>query len=254
MKNSMALLSLGALLVAGCGTDPATAQKVADLEAKIDALEKQVAAGGGMRAGAPGAPGAPAAPPANSEEEQAAAAILKEANGHFEAMEYDKAKVQIAELEEKYPATRAARAAKRIKDELDVIGKDAGSLEVEKWFQGNASLADGEATLLVFWEVWCPHCKREVPKIEATYQKYKGQGFQIVGLTKMTRNITEDQVNEFLKENNVSYPIAKEAGMNMSNLYGVKGIPAAAVVKDGKIVWRGHPARVTDEMIEGWIN
>jgi thiol-disulfide isomerase/thioredoxin len=238
VKNSMALLSLGALLFAGCGTDPETAQKIADLEAKLEELEKKVATGGPR-----GAPGAPAQPPANSEEEQAAAAILKEANGHFEAMEYDQAKAKIAELETKYGATRAARAAKRIKDELDVIGKDAGELAVEKWFQGEASLANGEATLLVFWEVWCPHCKREVPKMEATFQKYK-----------MTRNITEDQVNDFLKENGVSYPVAKEAGMSMSEHFGVKGIPAAAVVKDGKIVWRGHPARLNDQMIEGWIN
>ncbi|MEZ4317319.1 MAG: redoxin domain-containing protein [Myxococcota bacterium] len=246
----MALLSLGALLLGGCGTDPETAQKLADLETKVQELEKKVAAG--PAAGAPRGPAA--APPADSEEEKAAAVILKEANGHFEAMEYDQAKAQIAELKAKYGDTRAARAAQRIEEELNVIGKDAGTLEVEKWFQGNANLAQGDATLLVFWEVWCPHCKREVPKIEATYQKYKGDGLQIVGLTKMTRNITEDQVTEFLKDNNVSYPIAKEEGMAMSNLYGVKGIPAAAVVKGGKIVWRGHPARITDEMIEGWIN
>ena len=38
----------------------------------------------------------------------------------------------------------------------------------------------------------------------------------------------------------------------MSQHFNVSGIPAAAVVKDGKIVWRGHPARLTDEMIQGW--
>ena len=52
----------------------------------------------------------------------------------------------------------------------------------------------------------------------------------------------------------VSYPIAKESGDALSKHFGVRGIPAAAMVKDGKVVWRGHPARLTDDMIEGWIN
>ncbi len=246
MKNSIALLSLGAMLVAGCGTDPATAKKIADMEGKIAEMEKKLEAGGGARG--------PAKPPVDQEKEKAAAAVLKEANTHFEAMEYDKAKEKLAALKKEFPQSRAARAAKRIEDELAVIGKAAGDMQVEKWFQGNANLGGGKATLLVFWEVWCPHCKREVPKVQATHDKYAPQGFQVVGLTKMTRNITEEQVTEFLADNKVSYPIAKEEGMEMSQRFGVKGIPAAAVVKDGKIVWRGHPARINDKMIEGWIN
>ena len=249
MKNSMALFSLGALLLAaGCQNDPASAGKISLLEERLIKVEQQVEALG--KAG-PG--GRPAAPPINQEEEKAAAEILKAANQAFEALNYDETRTKIAELKAKYPKTRAFRAAKRIEDELNVIGKDAGEMEVEKWFQGETSMASGEATMLVFWEVWCPHCKREVPKLDATYQKYKNKGFNMVGVTKMTRNITEDQVNSFLSENKVTYPIAKEQGTAMSDRFGIKGIPAAAVVKDGKVVWRGHPARVTDAMIDGWV-
>jgi thiol-disulfide isomerase/thioredoxin len=248
VKNLIPLLSLGALLATGCGTDPETAKRLTELENQVKDMEEKLAKQGGP------AGRAAAAPQANAEDEKAAAGMLKEINGYMEAMDYDKVKSSIAELKEKYPDTRAARAVKRIEDEVAVIGKDAGEIQVEKWFQGDVSLADGDATLLVFWEVWCPHCKREVPKIEATYQKYKGDGLNIVGLTKMTRNISEEQITSFLAENKVSYPVAKEEGMAMSQHYGVKGIPAAAVVKDGKIVWRGHPARINDEMIQGWIN
>jgi len=60
-------------------------------------------------------------------------------------------------------------------------------------------------------------------------------------------------VTAFLSEQKVTYPIAKEQGDSMSKAYGVKGIPAAAVVKDGKVVWRGHPAKLTDDMIKGWL-
>jgi hypothetical protein len=29
----------------------------------------------------------------------------------------------------------------------------------------------------------------------------------------------------------------------------VTGIPAAAVVKGGKVIWRGHPAQLTDDVL-----
>lgn len=245
MKYTIALLSLGALL-AGCGTDPATAQKIADLEERLQKLEQAPPAAAAARPPT-------AQPPIDQEAERAAGEVLKEANGAYESGDYAKAREKIDELKKEHGTTRAAKAADRILEELNVIGRDAGEMQVEKWFQGNVSFADGKATLLVFWEVWCPHCKREVPKIEATHQQYKGRGLNVVGLTKMSRNITEEQVESFLSENGVTYPTGKEVGDAMSTTFGVRGVPAAAVVKGGKVIWRGHPARINDAMIEGWL-
>lgn len=247
MTRIMLTALAGSLFIAGC-QDPEAAKKIEALEARVAQLEGKAAAGPAAAKGAPGA-----AAPATGPEEQAAAELLKEASTLAEEMKYDDAKGKLAELKEKYPQTRAARAATRLDSELEIIGKPVGGMDVEKWYQGNASIGEGKAQLLVFWEVWCPHCKREVPKLTATYDKYKGQGLSVVGLTKQTRGVTDDQVASFIKENSVSYPIAKEPGDAMSTHYGVRGIPAAAVVKDGKVVWRGHPARLTDEMIQGWL-
>ena len=36
----------------------------------------------------------------------------------------------------------------------------------------------------------------------------------------------------------------------LSGAYAVSGIPAAALVKDGKVIWRGHPSRLTDELVQ----
>ncbi|MEQ1506092.1 MAG: TlpA disulfide reductase family protein [Myxococcota bacterium] len=243
MKRSIVVLLLGSLWSAGCG-DPEQEKRIADLEAKVAALES--------KGGAAGPAGA--APTASPEEEQAAATLLKDATDAMEKMDYETAKAKIAELKEKHGATRAAKAAVRLEDELSVIGKAEAPVTVEKWFQGSeAEMKGGKATLYVFWEVWCPHCRREVPKLAETYTKYHDQGLGVVGLTKMSRDVTEQQVNDFIKENKLPYPVAKEQGDAMSSAYGVKGIPAAAVVKDGKVVWRGHPAKLTDEMIKGWL-
>ncbi len=237
---------VGGVLISGCQDQ----QRIDELEKRVAELEKKAAAGPATPAKGPGAK-QPAA--ANSPEEQAAAELLKAASKAVEQMNYDEAKAKLAELKEKYPQTRAARAATRLDTELAVIGKPATEFQVEKWHSGKATVGEGKAQLLVFWEVWCPHCKREVPKLVDTYEKYKGQGLSVVGLTKQTRGVTDDQVKQFIADNKISYPIAKEQGDAMSQYYGVRGIPAAAVIKDGKVVWRGHPARLTDEMIQSWL-
>jgi thiol-disulfide isomerase/thioredoxin len=105
---------------------------------------------------------------------------------------------------------------------------------------------------VVFWEVWCPHCKREVPKLDEMYAKYKGQGLNVVGVTQVSNGKTDEEVAAFISENHVSYPTAK-VGPELPNAFAVQGIPAAAVIKDGKVVWRGHPAQLNDEMITGWL-
>lgn len=239
------------ILFAACA-DPAMQEKLVDLEARLAQAETKITAlesRGGPAAG----PGAAAAGAATAEEETEAGEILRRANDQVTAMDYEGAKATLADLQARFPRTRSAMSSRRLSSELDVIGRDAGDLAIESWYVGNTSFADGKATLVVFWEVWCPHCKREVPALEATWSRYRGSGLNMVGLTRLTKTSTEEEVRAFIAENNVTYPIAKEDG-SVAERFAVRGIPAAAVVKDGKIVWRGHPARITDQMYQAWLD
>jgi thiol-disulfide isomerase/thioredoxin len=137
--------------------------------------------------------------------------------------------------------------------EMAVVGQPVPApWAIEKWFQGSADLDGGGTKLLVFWEEWCPYCKKELPHFQEIYEKYKGRGLQVVGLTRLTRTATEAGVLGVIAEKKVGFPIAKESGA-VAEYFHVKGIPAAAVVRDGKIIWRGHPLRLTDEMLQGWL-
>ena len=233
------------VLLAGC----ATADQVDQLTTRIDELEKKVV----ELEKAPARGGAPTA--ADSAKETAANEVLKGVAEAMKAGDYTAAKTQLAAMEKDYGDTLAFRKAAKMKAELDVIGKDAPlTWNIEKWFQGQNDIAlDGTGTtLVVFWEVWCPHCQREVPNLQAMYEKLHPQGLKVVGLTKITKSATEQGVTDFLKEKNVTYPIAKEDG-SLSEHFGVSGIPAAAVVKDGKVIWRGHPARLDEETLKQWL-
>jgi len=222
--------------------------KVETLEAKIDALGSKLDAHfAGLDAKLAELAAGPEA------REGKARAMLTEVNQAIGKGEFDQARTLLANMEKQYGTTQAFRQARSLKQELEVFGKDSpADLSVEKWFQGEAAIDDGQATLIVFWEVWCPHCKREVPKLEKIYNDYKDQGLNVVGLTKLTRDTKEEVAADFIKTQNVTYPMGKETG-GASSYFNVSGIPAAAVVKDGKIVWRGHPARLTEEMLKGWL-
>jgi len=219
---------------------------VAELESELAELKKQVEA-----APKPAPSAKPGAKQPNPNA-QAAAELFRAANALINSGNRDGAIEKLDELSTKYGDTPAAKNGAQLKRELLLVGKPAAQMQVEKWYQGNVASMD-KPTLLVFWELWCPHCKREVPKIEATYNTYKSKGLQVVGLTKQTRNTSDDKVQAFIQEKGVTYPIGREAQGAMSQNYAVSGIPAAAMVKDGKVVWRGHPGRLTNEMIEGWL-
>lgn len=238
MIRSLALAA--ALVLAGC-SDPALTQRVTDLEAKVAAIEAKTA-----QAPAPGMPA-----PSNVDETAADAVAARIAEAQ-KAGNADAVKAACTELQQNFRASKAFRAQSRVCEEAVVIGKDAGEMAVEKWFQGKSDMTQGKATLLIFFESWCPHCRKEVPNIEATYKKFNGQGLNVIGLTRVSKSATDDKVMELLKEHAVTYPVAKETGA-MADNFGVRGIPAAAVVKNGKVVWRGHPARLTDEQITGWL-
>ncbi len=243
-------LLLAAALLGGC----ATADQVDQLNQRIDELEKKVDAQ--AAAGAKAAPAAKAAKGgADSEKESAGDALLKEVAEAMRAGDFDTAKTKMASLEKDYGDTLAYRKARKLNAELQVIGKDAPpEWKIEKWYQGEGDIAlDNQGTtLVVFWESWCPHCQREVPKLEATFESLGPQGLKMIGLTKVTKSSTDEKVEEFIKDKGVKYPIAKEDGA-LSSYFNVSGIPAAAVVKDGKIVWRGHPARLDEDKLKSWL-
>ena len=223
------------------------AAAIEQLRQQLAVLERRVA-----ETARPAAPAVPAADPALEEKANLA---LSQINQLVAAGDIAGAKAKLAEGQAQFASTQAWKSTGRLSQELAVVGRDApATLKIEKWYQGEKQVdpAKAKATLIVFWEEWCPHCQREVPKLEALWQKYKDQGLQVVGLTKLTRGTTEEKALAFVKERGVTYPTAKETG-EMSAYFNVTGIPAAAILKGGKVVWRGNPSRIDDAMIAKYL-
>ena len=222
-------------------------KQIADLVKRVEALERQLAAG------KTATPARPQATASSGREE--ALAFYHKIDGLVATGNIQQARRELTEYNEKHAGTAAASWTRALNRELEVVGKPIPeSWYLEKWFQGESDLQlDGRRpTLLIFWESWCPHCRDELPRMQEVHEAYKDKGLQVFGVTRITRTATEESVKTFIDEKGISFPIAKETG-ELATYFNVKGIPAAAFVRNGKIVWRGHPIRLTDELLGIWF-
>jgi thiol-disulfide isomerase/thioredoxin len=95
----------------------------------------------------------------------------------------------------------------------------------------------GKVVLIDFWATWCPPCREEVPNVVAAYQKYHGQGFEIVGIS-----LDQDKsaLQSFTKEKGMVWPQYFDGqGWDnaISSKFGIQSIPAMWLVgKDGVLV------------------
>jgi len=219
---------------------------IANLSKQVSALDAKVSTMGTGKA------------VASPEAESKAKALALKIQKHIESGEMADAKKVLAELKSKYPTSSAYRSLeRRTVPELAVIGKAVSqktlSAGIENWYVDGPVDLDSGTTLIVFWEIWCPHCKKEMPELVSLYNARRDQGLNILGLTRLTKSSTPEKVEAFVAESELNYPVAKENG-KIAPLFNVSGIPAGAVVQDGKIIWRGHPGKIPDALWDKWLN
>ncbi|MBM4367846.1 MAG: TlpA family protein disulfide reductase [Deltaproteobacteria bacterium] len=152
-----------------------------------------------------------------------------------------------------FPGSRQAAAAERVLKELAAVGLAAPAIAPEKWIQGSLAYADAPATLLVYFEVWCPHCKREIPELAARAESLRAMGVQVLLVTRLSKTSTEEGTLSFLAEYGVPFATLVDDNSRMTDAAAVSGIPAAAIARDGVIIWRGHPARLDDATLRGLL-
>jgi thiol-disulfide isomerase/thioredoxin len=193
-----------------------------------------------------------AATPSTGAAEAAAVAAYAEIDRLMKAGAYKAASAKVPAFLRAHHATETSVTNKRTLDELSLVGTRVDpqwATKVNQWYQGEGKvdLSKG-ATLVVFWEEWCPHCQKELPKLVELAKQHQPSGLRLLGLTRVTKSSTDEAVRAYVSGQGFDFPVAKEReGGPLSAAFLVKGIPAAALVVDGEVAWRGHPARLHDQ-------
>lgn len=91
----------------------------------------------------------------------------------------------------------------------------------------------GKVILLDFWATWCDPCRDEIPHFVELQNKYRDQGFQIVGVS---MDDAPAPVHEFYQRFRMNYPVVM-GDANTGELYGgILGLPIAFLIgRDGRI-------------------
>jgi len=185
----------------------------------------------------------------------AARALYQVANSSWSGEDYERATQYFQKLLDRYPDNSLSKRARKNINALGIIGQDAPEIVVDHWINGTGTTlqaSKGKVVMLNFWNEWCPHCRRELPKLSQLQAKYADQGLVIIPITKHTKNQTDDKIASFLDKHGIDLPCAVEPeGYQSTRDFGVSGVPASAIVgRDGKIIWRNHPARLTEARLE----
>ncbi len=243
------------VLLAFLGCAPkAAVERIDLLEARVIMLEQQVEdlSKNGRRGGLPSRP----------TDEQAAAFgemmdVLRRlsASGNLAEVKVRcaKARAEHAEYIASDAGSRVWLRAEQWCAEASLVGTSAPPVldSGVRWLNGRPDLK-ADAQLLVFWEQWCPHCRRELPRVADLSVRFSTE-IDVLTYTKMSRGSSEAQVFGFMDEKAISLPVAHDSDGIFSGKFKVRGVPAAAIVKDDTIIWRGHPARLDDDMLRSLL-
>ena len=92
----------------------------------------------------------------------------------------------------------------------------------------------GQVVLLDFWATWCPPCIAEIPNVKKTYEKYKDQKFQIVGIS---LDRSKEPLEAYIEKEGLAWLHYWDNIGKVSNLYKVQAIPSTFLI-DGEGVIR----------------
>ncbi len=116
------------------------------------------------------------------------------------------------------------------------VGKPSPDFQVTDLTGETLSLRDyrGQVVLLDFWATWCGPCIAEMPKVKKTYEKYKDQNFQIIGIS---LDRSTEPLEAYIAKEGLAWVHYWDESRDIRNLYKVWGIPTAFLI-DGEGIIR----------------
>jgi thiol-disulfide isomerase/thioredoxin len=103
--------------------------------------------------------------------------------------------------------------------------------------------------VLVFFESWCELCMEQQPEINELVADYEDVVL-FLGIAELS---SEDDLLEYVRDNDVAYPVAVDSSGDIWFRYAATEPPVVVLISKGGRVLRGWPGGISGEMLRGQI-
>jgi thiol-disulfide isomerase/thioredoxin len=107
---------------------------------------------------------------------------------------------------------------------------------ITQWLNVDSPLSmkklKGKVILIDFWTYTCINCIRTLPHVTAWYEKYKNQGFVVIGVhtPEFEFEKNTENVKDAIKRFNIHYPVAQDNNYETWNAFGNQYWPAEYLI------------------------
>lgn len=124
-----------------------------------------------------------------------------------------------------------------------LVGKEAPELVTEAVTgDGPKTLAEarGTVTIVDFWGTFCKPCKESFPKYQELVDTNAGKVFVLAVSVDEPDDVQAEQIAEFAKSTNVSFPIVWDKSKKTAGLYNPPKMPTSYVIDKKGVVRHVH--------------
>jgi thiol-disulfide isomerase/thioredoxin len=102
--------------------------------------------------------------------------------------------------------------------------------------RGRLSDYAGEVVVLNFWATWCAPCRAEMPSLQALQDTLGDEGLEVVTVAFGRHNPA--QMDRFWEQAGItSLPLHLDAGTELAQAFGVRGLPHSFVLdREGRVI------------------
>ena len=138
-------------------------------------------------------------------------------------------------------AMRQLEADDHKREHLDFTLKD---LSGKTW---TFSELRGKVVLVNFWATWCPPCRKEMPSLEALYERFSAKGFVVLGIS----DEEAAKVDPFIRDRKITFPVLLDSDRKVNDMFVVEGLPMSFVYdREGKLVTQAMDMRTQNQFLE----
>ncbi len=131
-------------------------------------------------------------------------------------------------------------------------------------FGNEHTLSDyqGKTVFLNFWATWCGPCQREMPDIQALYERYgkNSEDLIVLGVANPkskdyphNSDATQPEVEAFLENNGYSFPVVMDTTGEVFAQYGIRSFPTTFMISPDGTVFGYASGSLTGDIMESIV-